>query len=128
MSRQLWDKETNAIAAAYKRRAQRVTERLNQMEGISCQPIEGAMYAFPNVTIKGHLMKKAISTATPADQVYCMEMVARTGIITVPGSGFLQKPGTFHFRMTILPDDDTLETVLDKIEKFHAEHAEGWFP
>merc|ERR1719277_753921 len=126
-SRAAWEKECDEIYAALKRKAKRVTERLNSIEGISCQAIEGAMYAFPQVTIKGHVMKKAISLATPADQIYCLEMVERTGIVTVLGSGFGQKPGTFHFRMTILPDEDTLEKVLDDIEKFHNEHPNGWF-
>eukprot|EP00747_Dinoflagellata_sp_TGD_P032093 gnl/TRDRNA2_/TRDRNA2_135727_c0_seq1.p1 gnl/TRDRNA2_/TRDRNA2_135727_c0~~gnl/TRDRNA2_/TRDRNA2_135727_c0_seq1.p1 ORF type:complete len:516 (-),score=81.67 gnl/TRDRNA2_/TRDRNA2_135727_c0_seq1:34-1533(-) len=126
-SRSAWDTETGAIRAAMKSKAKMVTERLNQMEGISCQPIEGAMYAFPSVTIKGYVMKKAISKATPADAIYCLEMVERTGVITVPGSGFGQVPGTFHFRTTILPDAATLQTVMDRIEKFHAEHEGGWF-
>merc|ERR1712232_1416151 len=110
------------VYAALKRKAKMVVDRLNAMEGISCQPIEGAMYAFPKVTIKGYVMKKAISFATPADQIYCLEMVERTGVITVPGSGFGQRPGHFHFRMTILPEEETLVQVLDAIEKFHNEH------
>lgn len=126
-SRARFDQEESALHTALRRKAKRVTERLNQIEGISCQPIEGAMYAFPRVTIKGYLMKKAISLATPADAIYCLEMVERTGIVCVPGSGFLQKPGTFHFRMSILPDEETLEQVLDDIERFHNQHAEGWF-
>jgi len=126
-SRPQFDQETRAIHEALRRKARRVTERLNQIDGISCQPIEGAMYAFPRVTIKGFLMKKAISLATPADAIYCLELLERTGIICVPGSGFRQKPGTFHFRMTILPDEETLEKVLDDIEAFHNQHAEGWF-
>jgi len=126
-SRAPFDEERAEIASALKRKAKMVTERLNGIEGISCQPIEGAMYAFPKVTIKGYVMKKAISYATPADQIYCLEMVERTGIITVPGSGFGQKPGTFHFRMTILPEESVLAGVLDSIERFHGEHAAGWF-
>jgi len=126
-SRALFDQEEGEIHAALKRKAQRVTERLNKIEGITCQPIEGAMYAFPKVIVKGYVMKKAISLATPADQIYCLELLERTGVITVPGSGFGQKPGTFHFRMTILPDEETLEQVLDAIETFHNQHAEGWF-
>uniref|UniRef100_A0A7S1WRV2 Aminotransferase class I/classII large domain-containing protein n=1 Tax=Alexandrium catenella TaxID=2925 RepID=A0A7S1WRV2_ALECA len=126
-SRAAFDAERAAIATALRRKARMVTERLNGIEGISCQPIEGAMYAFPKVTIKGYVMKKAISYATPADQIYCLEMVERTGIVTVPGSGFGQKPGTFHFRMTILPEEAELERVLDSIERFHGEHPAGWF-
>lgn len=126
-SRAAFDLATTEAHGALRRKAMRVTERLNAIEGVTCQPIEGAMYAFPKVIIKGYVMKKAISLATPADQIYCLEMVEKTGIVTVPGSGFGQRPGTFHFRMTILPEEDILEQVLHDIEKFHNEHPGGWF-
>jgi len=126
-SRERFDKEKSETRDAMKRKAKMVTDRLNAMEGVTCQAIEGAMYAFPKVIIKGYVMKKAISFATPADQIYCLEMLERTGVITVPGSGFGQRPGYFHFRMTILPDEATLEKVLDDIERFHGEHPGGWF-
>jgi len=126
-SRALFDAERGAIHDQLRRKAKMVTDRLNAIDGIVCQPIEGAMYAFPKVIIKGYVMKKAISFATPADQIYCMEMLERTGVICVPGSGFGQKPGEFHFRMTILPEEATLQRVLDGIEKFHLEHPGGWF-
>mmetsp|Transcript_3229 Transcript_3229/g.7609 ORF Transcript_3229/g.7609 Transcript_3229/m.7609 type:complete len:519 (+) Transcript_3229:70-1626(+) len=126
-SREAYDKDRKEKLASLKRRAVLVTKRLNEIDGIECQPIEGAMYAFPKVTIKGYVMKKAISLATPADAVYCMEMVDRTGVVTVPGSGFGQRPGHFHFRTTILPDEEELEKVLDRIRDFHGQHAEGWF-
>jgi alanine transaminase len=125
-SRALFDQERHDTRLALKRKAVMVTEKLNEMEGISCQPIEGAMYAFPSVDIKGYIMKKAMSSSVAADQVYCMEMVERTGVITVPGSGFGQRPGTFHFRMTILPEESTLQKVLKDIGNFHAQHADGW--
>jgi len=31
-----------------------------------------------------------------------MEVLKNTGIVLVPGSGFGQKPGTYHFRITTL--------------------------
>mmetsp|Transcript_95581 Transcript_95581/g.276048 ORF Transcript_95581/g.276048 Transcript_95581/m.276048 type:complete len:500 (-) Transcript_95581:159-1658(-) len=124
-SRAAFDKERSEVRAALRRKAKRVTERLNAIEGISCQPIEGAMYAFPKINITGETMKKAISLAKPADLMYCLGMVEQTGIVTVPGSGFGQKPGTSHLRLTILPDEVTLEKVLDDLEDFHRKHASG---
>ena len=40
-------------------RASPVQEKLNSVDGISCNPVEGAMYAFPRVTIP----QKAINDA-----------------------------------------------------------------
>lgn len=34
--------------------------------------------------------------------LYCLDLLKETGLVVVPGSGFLQYPGTYHFRMTIL--------------------------
>lgn len=82
------------------------------MKNISCVPVEGAMYAFPSIRFS----KKAIEAAgdVPVDLFYCLEVLKNTGIVLVPGSGFHQKPGTYHFRITtlILPIE-RLRTQLD---------------
>merc|ERR1719343_877357 len=70
--------EEQNIHAALKRKAKRLTERLNQIDGISCQPIEGAMYAFPSINIGGAIAKEAQSLGVPADQVYCLKLVEKT--------------------------------------------------
>ena len=36
------------------------------------------------------------------DVVYCFKLLEETGICVVPGSGFGQVEGTFHFRSVIL--------------------------
>ena len=38
----------------------------------------------------------------------------------VPGSGFHQKEGTFHFRTTILPPEETMEKFFSLLKGFHA--------
>ena len=58
----------------------------------------GAMYAFPRL----HLPKKAITKAEEVGQApdvfYAFQLLENTGICIVPGSGFGQYPGTYHFR------------------------------
>ena len=48
------------------------------------------------------LPPKAIEAAKeagqPADVFYAFQLLENTGICIVPGSGFGQKPGTYHFR------------------------------
>jgi len=56
-----------------------------------------------------------------------MEMVDKTGIMTVPGSGFGQQKGTYHFRITNLVNPTShMEQVLDRLktfnDEFHATH------
>jgi alanine transaminase len=54
-----------------------------------------------------------------------MEMVNKTGIMTVPGSGFGQQKGTYHFRITnLVSPTSAMEVVLDNLKKFNDEfHA-----
>jgi aspartate/methionine/tyrosine aminotransferase len=44
----------------------------------------------------------------------------------VPGSGFGQEEGTYHFRTTILPSEKEMHSVYNRLrsfnEKFHAAH------
>jgi alanine transaminase len=37
----------------------------------------------------------------------------------VPGSGFGQRPGTFHFRTTFLPPMEEIEALVAKLKTFH---------
>lgn len=52
--------------------------------------VEGAMYAFPRLTLPAGAVEAAARQGTPADFLYCMELLDQTGIVTVPGSGFGQ--------------------------------------
>jgi alanine transaminase len=65
-------------------------DAFNNLEGISCNKAEGAMYLFPQI----HLPKKAIEAAKAAnkapDAFYALRLLESTGIVVVPGSGFGQ--------------------------------------
>lgn len=54
------------------------------------------------------------------DVFYCLRLLESTGISTVPGSGFQQREGTFHFRTTILPAEDKFEDLCRRFVDFHA--------
>jgi len=80
------------------------------------------------------------------DAFYAFELLENTGICIVPGSGFGQLPGTYHFRYgskffsllyaqlqtgiskstecfcrtTILPQPDLLKIMLNNFKTFHA--------
>jgi aspartate/methionine/tyrosine aminotransferase len=101
--------ERDAILSELKARAQLLAAGLNAIPGIRCNPVAGAMYAFPEVTLpKGR-----------TDAEYCMALLEETGICVVPGSGFGQLPGTAHFRTTILPPTERIREVVERIAAFH---------
>jgi aspartate/methionine/tyrosine aminotransferase len=83
---------------------------LNGIPGIQCNALTGAMYAFPRITLP----------PGTTDAQYCLALLEETGICVVPGSGFGQLPGTWHFRTTILPPEAEIETVVRKLSEFHA--------
>jgi aspartate/methionine/tyrosine aminotransferase len=77
------------------------------------------MYAFPRLTMPAGAREAAASQGKQPDFLYCMDLLDATGIVTVPGSGFGQEPGTFHLRTTILPPEADMEAVSRKIAQFH---------
>jgi aspartate/methionine/tyrosine aminotransferase len=95
------------------------------MTNITSNLIEGAMYAFPRVHFSDKAIAEANKNGVPADFMYCMDMLLNTGIMTVPGSGFGQVDGTYHFRITnlVTPTDELVKT-LDLLKEFNNEfHA-----
>ncbi|CAJ1379199.1 unnamed protein product, partial [Effrenium voratum] len=95
------DDARTELQAQLSLRAAQVVARLTEAKGISCEPIDAGLHVFPKVIIKGYIMKKAISLATPADDVYCTELLERTGVLTAPGCSFGQRPGNFHLRIPL---------------------------
>ncbi|XP_029003646.1 alanine aminotransferase 2-like [Betta splendens] len=112
-------KERTAVLAALAEKARLTQEIFNAVPGITCNPVQGAMYTFPCITLPQKAIAKAKEEGQIADAFYCMRLLEEEGICLVPGSGFGQREGTFHFRMTILPPTEKLKIVLQKIREFH---------
>merc|ERR1712217_374123 len=112
--------EWDAIFQSLKRRAQKVTKAFNELEGYSCNP-SGALYAFPQIKFPPAWIAMCKDKGVAADTQYCLELLDATGICVIPGSGFGQAEGTFHFRTTFLPKESSLDGILERLGKFHAE-------
>ena len=111
--------QRTATVATYKKRAARIAAAFNACEGVTCNPTEGAMYAFPRIHLPPKALAAAKAEGKAADTWYCLKLVEATGILTVPGSGFGQKTGTFHLRTTILPSDDRIDKMVADFTAFH---------
>merc|ERR1719456_2081090 len=105
--------ERDGVLTSLKRRANKLEAALNQLEGVTCNPAEGAMYLFPQIRLPKLAVEAAARAKMPADTFYCMELLEQTGIVTVPGAGFKERDGTFHLRTTFLPPEDALEEVME---------------
>jgi aspartate/methionine/tyrosine aminotransferase len=108
-SRPLWEKERREVLEALRIKAAIVGKGLDAVPGITCNEVTGAMYAFPRIDLP----------AGVTDFEYCMALLEDTGICVVDGTGFGQLPGTAHFRTTILPPLDEIETVVRRLGEFH---------
>ena len=113
-------KERADILASLKRRAAVITAALNTMEGVTCNAAEGAMYVFPQLRLPPKAVAAAVASGKPADFFYCWRLLEATGITVVPGSGFGQANGTWHFRTTFLPPEVDMQAVCERITQFHA--------
>jgi len=125
-SYEVYKQESSEIYHSLARRAKKVAESLNELEGVVCNDPEGAMYLFPKITVPKKAVKEAKKKGVPADTLYCMELLNATGIVVVPGSGFGQLPNTYHFRTTFLPPEDKIDIVVEKLKKFHEGFLKKW--
>ncbi|OQR73242.1 alanine aminotransferase 2-like [Tropilaelaps mercedesae] len=111
--------EKNAVLEQLRIKAKMVADTFNTFEGFKCNPVAGAMYAFPRLTIPLKAVEKAKSLNQHPDFFYVKQLLEETGVCVVPGSGFGQRPGTYHFRTTILPPTEQLKDMLNLFKDFH---------
>jgi alanine transaminase len=117
----LYQKEYNRIYEGLKERSQALYNAFKNMTGVTCQDPQGAMYIFPQITLSKRACEKARSEGKKPDEYYCLRMLDATGICVVPGSGFGQVEGTWHFRTTFLPPGTEW---VDRMRKFHESFME----
>ncbi|KAG9330147.1 hypothetical protein JZ751_027168 [Albula glossodonta] len=79
-------KEKKAVLGALAEKAKLTEQTLNTVPGINLDP--------PGCKIAQGKLGMA------PDMFYCLRLLEETGICVVPGSGFGQKEGTYHFRYT----------------------------
>ena len=90
-----------------KKRRDLVVKRLNEIDGISCKLPNGAFYTFPKILHNGW----------KDDKDFVLDLLDKTGILTVHGSGFGEL-GKGHFRIVYLPNEQVLEQAMDKLADF----------
>ncbi|KAJ7216357.1 alanine aminotransferase [Mycena pura] len=121
----LWKQETDAIHAALAERTRVMARRLNALPGVSCVESPGALYLFPKIEIPAKAAAAARAAGKEPDAFYALALLDETGICVVPGSGFGQKAGEWHYRLTCLCPG--VEDYVGKLERFHlgfiAKHA-----
>ncbi|MDH3533758.1 MAG: aminotransferase class I/II-fold pyridoxal phosphate-dependent enzyme [Gammaproteobacteria bacterium] len=93
---------------------QAVIDRVAESRFLSAERPMGAMYAFIRLDPRfdGRL----------DDQAFALELLESHHVLVAPGSSF-NTPYTDHFRITTLPDTETINVVFDRIEKCLEQHT-----
>lgn len=111
--------EVKAINNDLKVKALMMYKKLNTIKNFKCNEIEGAMYAFPSISLPKAFIKEAQEHNKYPDYYYAEKLLENTGLVTVAGSGFGQKEGTYHIRLTnlICPKEELMKN-LNKVEEY----------
>jgi aspartate/methionine/tyrosine aminotransferase len=130
-SHALYVQERDAVLASLKAKADILGRGINRIAGMSLVEPHGAMYAFvrfelppePGVDVDAMTARERLEYESGRDSEYCMRLLEETGICVVPGSGFGQRPGTFHFRTTFLPPKEEIEGLVESLKSFHEKYT-----
>jgi len=91
-----------------------VIDRVAASPYLSMQRPMGAMYAF--IRLDPAIAEKL------DDQAFALELLENHHVLVAPGSSF-NTPYRDHFRITTLPDNETLNLVFDRVDSCLAQHA-----
>ncbi|XP_077349576.1 alanine aminotransferase 2-like isoform X2 [Lithobates pipiens] len=111
--------ETQNSLSSQLEKARLAEEILNRAPGISCSPIQGALYAFPRIQVPERAVRLAQERGQAPDVHFCHLLLEETGIVLVDGTSFGQEKGTYHFRISLLHPLEELKSILEKIVEFH---------
>ena len=103
------DSWMNTYLAKIKKSNDYCIDRINNINGLSVQPPQGAFYMFVKLTDPYWYEN---------DKKFVLELLHEEHILTVHGSGFSKKYGKGHFRIVFLPTQEILKDALDRIENF----------
>ena len=99
------------MLVAFRRRAALITDRLNAIDGISCQSPRGAFYAFANI--------KDTGISSMAFQEIALE---EYGVACISGTSFGQF-GEGYVRLSCANSDEAIEEAIRRIHQMVTENA-----
>lgn len=103
--------ESRAMTAAFARRAARITELLNGIEGVSCVMPRGAFYVFPNVT--GACARLGLKDAN----ALCELLLERANVAVLPRTCFGRRlEDQEYIRLSYATSDANIEEGLRRMK------------
>ena len=102
--------EIGNMRESYKRRRDLICSLIDETPGLSIKKPEGAFYAFVNA--KELCERKGLDS-----RGLCMDLLRKTGVVTVPGSGF-GSCGEGFIRMSYATSDEAIVRGFERIRAY----------
>lgn len=118
-----WNLEKSTELRSLEKRSETLYQSLSKLPGMKTQRATGAMYLFPKLEFTPKALKAASDyrfngAPVEPDLFWALKLMDEEGIVVTPGSGFGQQKGTYHFRITFLPQEDNMREVIERISRF----------
>ena len=88
---------------------------LNEIDGITCEQADGALYLFPKIDTEKFNIK--------SDEQFMLDLLKDQKILFSHGSAFNWHKSD-HFRLVFLPDVQTLKSALERLGNFMADYKQ----
>ncbi len=98
--------EVERMRQSYEQRRNLICGLLNDIPGISIKPPKGAFYAFTNIKETGMDSKE-----------FCMDLLKKTGVVTVPGTGF-GAAGQGYVRITYATSEANIREGMARLKGY----------
>jgi tyrosine/nicotianamine family aminotransferase len=102
-------KHITRMVSTLKKRRDHFLKRIRSIEGLTCATPKGAFYLFPRISLNGRWK---------SDRDFAVNLVKKTGVLVVNGSGFDETYGAEHFRTVFLPPINMIDEAANRIEQF----------
>ncbi|KAF1740221.1 hypothetical protein MXB_1930 [Myxobolus squamalis] len=86
----------SSSCSGFKSKADFLHYQFNSIPGITCNKIQGALYAFPRLNLTNSFIKHAKDLGMQPDEYNCFQLLEEKGVCVLPGSSFKQLPNTYH--------------------------------
>ncbi|XP_058250662.1 alanine aminotransferase 2-like isoform X1 [Hemibagrus wyckioides] len=118
-SYELYTQEVQLIRSTISNNAQKTLEVLSGLPGISCQPVNGGIFAFPRLHLSQSAIKHAKEKQLELDLLYCLSLLEDEGLCVGAGCVHGQKEGTYHIRICLAISEEIMKDVLQRLKSFH---------
>lgn len=81
-----YQSEVSSIYESLRRRASKLANCFNSLEGMTCNDAEGAMYLFPRLRLPAKAIEAAKDAKLSPDAFYALQMLEATGVCVIPGT------------------------------------------